>query len=70
MGDNLPPGVSVSDLPGNDRQEYDAPYCKLCEQEDYVPWYVEVSRTDDGYEQAVCRVHGGLADEDWDTKPV
>jgi len=71
MGRNLPPGVSVSDLPGNEPVPEEAPHCLLCLEEDERPWDVMVSGTADGEEpEAECQRHGVLAPENWEMRKI
>lgn len=71
MGNNLPPGVSVNDLPGNYSKDYKVPRCLLCVSENRDWWGIEVSGMADGEEPAVvCQTHGELDDGDWEVTTV
>jgi len=71
MGNNLPPGVSVSDLPGNDPKDYRVPRCILCKRENRDWWGVDVSGLKDGEDPtAVCQTHGELDDGEWEITKV
>lgn len=73
MGGNLPPGVSVNDLPGNEPVPDEAPGCLLCrEDEDQANcWNVVVEGTADGQvHEVTCEVHGDLDQEEWEMMQI
>lgn len=61
MANNLPPGVSVSDLPGNRRKDYNVPMCKHCLNENREAWHVETEGGAGGaFPVVYCDTHGRL----------
>lgn len=67
---NLPPGCSVSDLPGN-RQPRKVPLCLLCQEEideGERMGHTPVRPQDDG--TAECEHHGQVGIEEWEMRDV